>query len=65
MSLTWAPARGGWVERLSFEGKPDDILESEASLTGKYLAGKEFIPVPRQRRTPGKKKLVIRGAQGK
>ena len=46
-----------------FEGKPADILKSEASLTGKYLAGKEFIPVPRQRRSAGRKKLVIRGAR--
>jgi excinuclease ABC subunit A len=46
-----------------FEGKPADILKSEASLTGKYLAGKEFIPVPGQRRSAGRKKLVIRGAR--
>ena len=61
--IDMGPGAGRMGGEVVFEGKPDDILKSETSLTGKYLAGKEFIPVPRQRRTPGKKKLVIRGAR--
>ena len=61
--IDMGPGAGRMGGEIVFEGKPADILKSEASLTGKYLAGKEFIPVPRHRRSPGKKKLVIRGAR--
>jgi excinuclease ABC subunit A len=44
-------------------GQPKDILACEESLTGRYLSGKEAIPIPARRR-PGKKghKLTLTGA---
>ncbi len=44
-------------------GLPKDILDCEDSLTGRYLSGKETIPLPAVRR-PGKKgqKLTLTGA---
>ena len=44
-------------------GAPEDILTCEDSLTGRYLSGKEAIPIPATRR-PGKKgqKLTLTGA---
>ncbi|RQP18911.1 MAG: excinuclease ABC subunit A, partial [Parapedobacter sp.] len=36
--------------RLVFDGTYDQILKEEDSLTGKYLSGKEHIPVPANRR---------------
>ena len=44
-------------------GQPKDILACDDSLTGRYLSGKEAIPIPAKRR-PGKKgqKLTLTGA---
>jgi len=36
--------------RLVFDGTYDQILADDHSLTGKYLSGKEYIPVPANRR---------------
>jgi excinuclease ABC subunit A len=44
-----AGVRGG---QLVAQGKPDDIGQHEASLTGQYLSGRAKIPVPRQRKQP-------------
>jgi excinuclease ABC subunit A len=45
------------------EGTLDDILKSEASLTGQYLSGRKSIPVPAARRKGNGAKLEIRGAR--
>ncbi len=44
-------------------GSVDDIIACEKSLTGQYLSGKKFIPVPEKRREGNGKKLVIYGAK--
>ncbi|HEY3899789.1 MAG TPA: excinuclease ABC subunit UvrA [Chthoniobacter sp.] len=44
-----AGARGGQIVA---QGKLDDILATENSLTGQYLSGKTRIPVPRHRKAP-------------
>jgi excinuclease ABC subunit A len=47
------------------EGTPADILESESSLTGRYLAHRLAIDVPRQRhRRSARQLLRIAGARG-
>ncbi len=43
-------------------GTIDDILACDRSLTGQYLSGKKFIPVPEKRRTGNGKFLSIKGA---
>ncbi|MFP3442357.1 hypothetical protein R0K18_31960, partial [Pantoea sp. SIMBA_133] len=44
-----AGAHGGYI---TSEGSPADIMDAEESLTGEYLSGKKFIPVPTERRKP-------------
>jgi len=44
-----AGEHGGW---LVAEGTPEDVMRVEESLTGRYLAGKEEIPLPARRRRP-------------
>ena len=61
--IDMGPGAGRLGGEIVFSGPPKDILTSDKSLTGRYLAGKEFISIPRKRRVPGKKKLVIRGAR--
>jgi excinuclease ABC subunit A len=61
--IDMGPGAGRMGGEIVFAGKPEDILKSEASLTGKYLSGREYIPTPAKRRPKGKKKLVIRGAR--
>ncbi|RUO30981.1 excinuclease ABC subunit UvrA [Aliidiomarina sedimenti] len=45
-------------------GQVDDIINSEASLTGDYLSGRKAIAVPKKRHKPGKDFLEVRGARG-
>ncbi len=40
-----------------------EIEACEHSITGQYLSGRKFIPVPDQRRQPGEKRLRLLGAQ--
>ncbi len=44
-------------------GTPTEVMEHPDSLTGQYLSGRKFIPVPLQRRQPGERWLEIRGAK--
>ncbi|NBI27763.1 excinuclease ABC subunit UvrA [Chengkuizengella marina] len=45
------------------QGTPEQVMEDENSLTGNYLSGKKFIPVPMDRRTPNGKWLEVKGAK--
>lgn len=45
-------------------GTPEEVAAHSDSITGKYLSGRESIPVPKKRRVPKKdQQLVIRGAR--
>lgn len=46
-----------------FAGEPKDILNCENSETGAYLSGRKKIEVPKIRRLPTDKKLIIKGAK--
>lgn len=46
-----------------FAGKPEDILNCEESITGKYLSGKLKIEVPKSRRKQNKGYIQIKGAK--
>ncbi|WP_067727110.1 excinuclease ABC subunit UvrA [Oceanobacillus damuensis] len=41
---------------------PDVVMQNQNSLTGRYLSGKDFIPVPTTRRKADKRKIEILGA---
>ncbi len=47
------------------EGTPQHIMKDPKSITGQYLSGKRFIPLPEQRRAISKtRQLTIKGARG-
>ncbi len=46
------------------QGTPDKIKKSKKSLTGQYLTGKKEIAIPKERRKPSGKKIVVKGARG-
>ncbi|MCC6213029.1 MAG: excinuclease ABC subunit UvrA [Burkholderiales bacterium] len=58
------PGAGRAGGRIVAEGTPAQIVASPESLTGRYLARALSIAVPRQRRRPGAKRLVVREASG-
>jgi excinuclease ABC subunit A len=57
------PGAGLLGGEIVFAGPPEKLLKSNKSLTGKFLAGKELIPLPEKRRKLGKAALVLRGAR--
>lgn len=44
-------------------GTPKQVAKSRRSLTGKYLSGKKFIPVPETRRTGNGQSIKLKGVQ--
>ncbi len=44
-------------------GTPQEVMDNPKSLTGQYLSGKKFIPLPIERRKPDGRKLSIKGAK--
>ncbi|OCA88198.1 excinuclease ABC subunit A [Bacillus sp. FJAT-27225] len=54
-----AGAHGGEIVAI---GKPEEVMNNPASLTGQYLSGKKFIPLPVERRKPDGRYLEINGA---
>ena len=55
------PGAGRGGGEVVFDGTVDELLRSEASVTGQYLSGRKFIPVPAVRRKGNGKKLTIKG----
>ena len=60
--IDMGPGPGEKGGEVVFTGPPDALEGAEHSLTGQYLSGKRFIPLPKQRRPIGEKALMIRGA---
>jgi excinuclease ABC subunit A len=56
------PGAGEHGGEVVYSGKPEGILNCSNSITGDYLSGRKFIPVPAFRR-PGIHDLVIKGAR--
>jgi excinuclease ABC subunit A len=55
------PGAGNAGGYLVATGAPGEIIANPASLTGRYLAGTDSIPVPAQRRAPNGKALTLLG----
>ncbi len=63
--LDIGPGAGVHGGQIVAQGTPADIINNPNSLTGRYLAGTEFIAVPAQRlQADPEKMLVLRGARG-
>jgi len=45
------------------KGSVEDVCACERSITGQYLSGKKYIPVPAKHRSGTGKSIVIRGAE--
>ncbi len=52
---------GGYVVS---EGEVNKVKEDPNSLTGQYLSGKKFIPIPSSRRSGNGKKIILKNATG-
>ncbi len=57
------PGAGKHGGELVAEGTPKQIEKNPKSLTGQYLAGKEFVEVPKRRRPGNGRKISIVGAE--
>ena len=55
------PGAGRNGGEVVFEGTIDELLKSEKSVTGQYLSGKKFIPVPEIRRKGSGKSITVKG----
>ena len=60
--LDIGPSAGELGGRIIYEGDFPGLLESEASLTARYLRGETEIKEPKQRRLFAKRRLMVRGA---
>ncbi len=59
------PAAGIHGGEIVAEGKPADIMANPRSLTGQYLSGDLWIPIPDERRKATRaRKLTVKGATG-
>ena len=56
------PGAGVHGGQIVAQGTPAEVMKNDASITGQYLSGKKFIPLPIERRKPDGRKLTIKGA---
>ena len=54
-----AGVHGGYIIA---QGTPKQVMKNKDSITGQYLSGKKFIPLPLERRESDGRKLTIKGA---
>ncbi|WP_050616419.1 excinuclease ABC subunit UvrA [Bacillus testis] len=57
------PGAGIHGGRIISEGTPEQVMKDPHSLTGQYLSGKKFIPLPEERRKPDGRYIEVRGAK--
>jgi excinuclease ABC subunit A len=56
------PGAGEHGGEVMAAGTPKQVVKTKKSLTGQYLAGKKFVPIPETRRQGNGKKIRITGA---
>jgi len=57
------PGAGIHGGKIVCSGELEDIYDCRNSITGQYLKGEKFIPVPRKRRLGNNKRIIIAGAR--
>ncbi|TGB02328.1 excinuclease ABC subunit UvrA [Halobacillus salinus] len=57
------PGAGAHGGQIVTQGTPKQVMKSGKSLTGQYLSGKKFIPLPAERRKPDGRYLEIKKAE--
>ncbi len=60
--IDMGPGAGTQGGEIIFQGTPAEVLQSETSLTGKFLSGKEFIAGPAKRRSGKGRQIILEGA---
>ena len=60
--LDIGPGAGVYGGKVMAAGTPEEIMKNPKSLTGQYLSGEKFIPVPLERRKGSGKKISVKGA---
>lgn len=61
--IDFGPGAGKYGGQVVAVGSPDEIAAHPTSRTGAYLSGREYVPVPEQRRSPDGRWLTISGAR--
>ena len=56
------PGAGVLGGQIVAQGTPKQVMKNKDSITGQYLSGKKFIPLPKERRVQDGRKLTIKGA---
>ncbi|MFD1435473.1 excinuclease ABC subunit UvrA [Kroppenstedtia eburnea] len=57
------PGAGTHGGRIVAQGTPEEVMAMDHSLTGQYLSGRKFIPLPDERRKPNGNWVEIKGAR--
>jgi excinuclease ABC subunit A len=57
------PGAGDLGGEVVAEGRPEDIIKTPESLTGAYLSGRKYVPVPKERRNGNGHHLLLKGAR--
>ncbi|HHU6750504.1 TPA: excinuclease ABC subunit UvrA [Staphylococcus pseudintermedius] len=57
------PGAGEHGGEVVASGTPKQVMRNSKSLTGQYLSGKKFIPVPEHRRPVTDRKISVKGAR--
>jgi len=57
------PGAGVHGGEIISQGTPAEVMDDSNSLTGQYLSGKKFIPLPIERRKPDGRYIEIKGAK--
>lgn len=57
------PGAGIHGGQIMSQGTPAEVMEDDQSLTGQYLSGKKYIPLPEKRRKPNGKWIEVTGAR--
>lgn len=57
------PGAGVHGGEIVSSGTPAEVMKDDRSITGQYLSGKKFIPLPIERRKADGRKLKIKGAK--
>ena len=61
--IDMGPGAGEHGGRVVAAGTPEELMGMEGSLTADYLNGRKCIPVPRERRKPGRGCIKLTGAR--
>ncbi|WP_027124255.1 excinuclease ABC subunit UvrA [Mycoplasmoides pirum] len=58
------PGAGVHGGKVMAQGTPEEVCKNKNSITGLYLSGKEYIPIPKKTRSSTNNKITIKGAKG-